>query len=104
MVAYSGTMSLRKRLILALSLVTAMVGGVVGLRAGDAITEHFAFTPILASANKNEWNPKAPWVIPDGFTQSVVSDESSLNIYGNGINDWNDMNTVNENGAMAGRY
>jgi hypothetical protein len=44
----------------------------------------------------------APWVIPEGYSQSVVSDESDLNIYVG--NDWNDMNTVNETQKHAGRY
>lgn len=73
-------------------------------RAEASQTGIFGFTPIPQSANKDQWNPQAPWLIPDGFTQSVVSDETALNIYGNGINDWNDMNTVNESGAEAGRY
>ncbi len=72
--------------------------------AQDTTAEYFSFVPISASANKNLWDPKAPWVIPEGFTQSMVSSEAALNIYPNGVNDWNDMNTVNETGVMAGRY
>jgi hypothetical protein len=34
----------------------------------------------------------------------VVSDESALNIYDGGRDDWHDMNTVNETGKHAGRY
>jgi hypothetical protein len=45
---------------------------------------------------------EAPWAIPAGFTQSIVSDETKLNIYAG--SDWNDMNTVNETGKHAGRY
>jgi secreted PhoX family phosphatase len=41
-------------------------------------------------------------VIPAGFTQSIVSDESDLDIYVG--TDWNDMNTVNETKTQAGRY
>lgn len=67
-------------------------------------TGSFAFEPIAESANKNDWNPDAPWNIPKGFSQSIVSDETALNIYGEGRTDWNDMNTVNESGKMAGRY
>jgi hypothetical protein len=44
----------------------------------------------------------APWVIPEGYSQSVIADESDLNIYVG--NDWNDMNTVNETQKHAGRY
>jgi len=44
----------------------------------------------------------APWVIPEGYSQSIIADESVLNIYVG--NDWNDMNTVNETRKHAGRY
>jgi hypothetical protein len=43
-----------------------------------------------------------PWVIPEGYNQSIIADESDLNIYVG--NDWNDMNTVNETQKHAGRY
>ncbi len=72
--------------------------------ANDSETGPFGFSPIAASADKVNWNPGSPWVIPEGFSQSIVSDESDLNIYGDGHDDWNDMNTVNETGRMAGRY
>ncbi len=64
----------------------------------------FSFTPIAKSADKANWNPAAPWLIPEGFRQSVVADEQSLNIYKNGVNDRTDMNTVNETGDDAGRF
>ena len=63
------------------------------------------FNPIAASAYGLESDPSiatAPWVIPQGFSQSIVSDESDLDIYV--ANDWNDMNTVNETRKHAGRY
>jgi hypothetical protein len=44
----------------------------------------------------------APWIIPEGYSQSIIADESDLNIYVG--NDWNDMNTVNETQKHAGRY
>jgi hypothetical protein len=43
-----------------------------------------------------------PWVIPQGYVQTIVSDETDLDIYV--ANDWHDMNTVNETGKHAGRY
>ncbi|HEY9050260.1 MAG TPA: alkaline phosphatase PhoX [Gammaproteobacteria bacterium] len=64
----------------------------------------FNFSPIAESAYDADWNPAQPWLIPEGFTQSVVSNESDLNIYDGGRDDWNDMNTVNETGRKAGRY
>ena len=75
-------------------------------------TGPFGFEPIAVSAagNGSDFNPSAPWIIPEGFTQFIVSDESDLNIYleptqsGGRSNDWNDMNTVNETGRKAGRY
>jgi len=77
--------------------------------AGKTVNGPFAFDPIASSADTTAWNPAAPWVIPGGFRQYVVSDESDLNIYqvpavtGDG-DDWHDMNTVNETGKHAGRY
>ncbi|MBL4781424.1 MAG: DUF839 domain-containing protein [Porticoccaceae bacterium] len=63
-----------------------------------------SFKPIPASANSKHWDPAAPWLIPQGFRQTLVADESTLNIYPGGISDWYDMNTVNESGPLAGRY
>ena len=64
----------------------------------------FGFKSIDSSANSADWNPAAPWTVPEGFTQTVVSDETDLNIYDGGRDDWPDMNTVNETGPEAGRY
>ena len=62
------------------------------------------FNPIPGSAYAQAGANIAttPWVIPEGFTQSIVSDETALDIYVG--TDWNDMNTVNEGKADAGRY
>lgn len=62
------------------------------------------FNPIAGSAYAQAGQDIAatPWVIPEGFTQSIVSDESDLDIYVG--TDWNDMNTVNETRTHAGRY
>ncbi len=70
-----------------------------------AIDGPMAFTPIAGSAYGLEADPgiaAEPWVIPAGYVQSIVSDETSLDIYV--ANDWHDMNTVNETGKSAGRY
>jgi hypothetical protein len=64
----------------------------------------FGFKPLKTSADAAEWNPAAPWKLPKGFSQAIVSDEVALNIYDNGRDDWHDMNTVNETGKEAGRY
>jgi len=44
-----------------------------------------------------------PLVVPEGFCQTKVFDETDLDMYP-GQNDLNDMNTVNETGPQAGRY
>ena len=44
-----------------------------------------------------------PFVVPDNCTQSLVSDETVLDIY-SGVDDLTDMNTVNETGRQSGRY
>lgn len=64
----------------------------------------FNFKAIDSSANAADWDASAPWKLPKGYTQTIVSDETSLNIYDGGRDDWHDMNTVNETGSMAGRF
>ncbi len=65
-----------------------------------------AFEPIAGSAYATSTDPailnNAPWIVPQGYTQSIVADETKLDIYVG--NDWGDMNTVNETGKHAGRY
>jgi len=65
---------------------------------------HFNFKPLTQSANSADWDASAPWKLPKGFTQTLVSGEDALNIYDGGRDDWHDMNTVNETGPHAGRY
>ena len=93
---------LRKSILAcAISLVTT------GALAGDnhKTGKHsFNFQPLTESADAAEWDPASPWKLPKGFKQSVVSDESDLNIYDGGRDDWHDMNVVNETGPEAGRY
>ena len=74
------------------------------------------FTPIAGSAGyadgtSGSWDPAAPWNVPSRFEQELVSGEltdrcggAGLNVYGSPLDDWEDMNTVNETGAQAGRY
>lgn len=62
------------------------------------------FTPIPGSAyaqGSTTWDE--PFVVPNGFCQTKVQDESDLDVYP-GVDDLHDMNTVNETGALAGRY
>ena len=67
---------------------------------------YFKFKSLTESANSADWDTSAPWKLPKGFTQKVISDETDLNIYdaGLGCDDWHDMNVVNETGENAGRY
>jgi hypothetical protein len=73
--------------------------------ADSTVKGPMSFNPIAASAYGPENDADiatTPWVIPEGYVQSIVSDESDLDIYV--AQDWNDMNTVNETGKHAGRY
>ncbi|MCG6976546.1 MAG: PhoX family protein [Acidiferrobacterales bacterium] len=95
---------LRKKVIAAVS--TVAIAGSIAF-TGNALADkgyNFSFKPIDSSANSNDWNATAPWKLPYGFTQRLVSGESALNIYDASRDDWNDMNTVNETGKDAGRY
>ena len=92
------------------SLLAAAISAVVVSAAvadSTVVKGPIAFNPIAASAyTELTTDPvilnSQPWVIPQGFSQRIVSDENNLNIYAG--SDWNDMNTVNETGKHAGRY
>ncbi|MGB5541195.1 MAG: hypothetical protein WBO37_13970, partial [Gammaproteobacteria bacterium] len=90
-----------KRKLLATAITAAILCS--GTAAADG-NHGFNFKPIDSSADSSNWDPSAPWKLPPGFEQAVVSDESELNIYDGGRDDWHDMNTVNETGKQAGRY
>ena len=64
----------------------------------------FNFKALSESANAADWDATAPWKLPRGYTQKVVSNETDLNIYPEGRDDWHDMNVVNETGPQAGRF
>jgi uncharacterized protein len=98
------------------------VAGLLALGAAPAVATPsstsgpMGFTPIAGSAGytdgtSGDWDPAAPWNVPAGFQQELVSGELSdrcggdgLNVYGSPLDDWEDMNTVNETGPQAGRY
>jgi hypothetical protein len=74
-------------------------------QASDPVGAGMGFTPIAGSAYGMEHDARiatAPWVIPEGYVQSIVADENRLDVYVG--SDWTDMNTVNESGPQAGRY
>ena len=88
-------------------VLVAAVGVVLSgaAMADSVVTGPMAFDPIAGSAYGLQADPSiptAPWVIPQGFSQTIVSDESDLNIYV-GV-DWPDMSVVNETKKHAGRY
>lgn len=82
--------------------VLAVTLAIIGTSNAD--DNKFDFKAIDSSANAADWNAAAPWKLPEGFTQKIISDESALNIYDGGRDDWHDMNTVNETGPQAGRF
>jgi hypothetical protein len=87
---------------LALSLVAVFAAHA---QADSVVNGPMSFNPIASSAYGMENDADiatTPYVIPQGYVQSIVSDERNLDIYV--ANDWNDMNTVNETGKHAGRY
>ena len=93
-----------KKSTLALTLVAAFAANV---HAGSVVNGPMSFNPIAASAYAEVTTDPVilnsePWVIPQGYVQTIVSDETDLDIYV--ANDWHDMNTVNETGKQAGRY
>jgi secreted PhoX family phosphatase len=58
----------------------------------------FQFEPLPASAPcTGGGNPNAPFLLPEGFTQSIVASEPQFP-------DLPDMNTLNETGVHAGRF
>lgn len=102
-----------KRFGIASGLGAAVLVASVGLAAADSTFDSgpMGFEPIAGSAYGSTWDPASPWIVPEGYTQELVSGETAdrcggtgLNIYGDGLDDWNDMNTVNETGRRAGRY
>jgi hypothetical protein len=93
--------------LLASTIVASAIAAalsVFSVAQADDRNNSFNFKPIDASANAVDWDVTAPWKLPKGYTQTVVSDETYLNIYDGGRDDWHDMNTVNETGPMAGRF
>jgi hypothetical protein len=91
-------MLMKKATTTAVLFITGLFS-IATAQAGD-----FRFEPLSTPTVQFDWNPGAPWVLPEGFEQKLVSGERTLNIYGWGRDDWNDMNTVNESGDRSGRY
>ncbi|WP_292835122.1 alkaline phosphatase PhoX [Microbacterium sp.] len=91
----------------ALALVPAGTGHAADGQAADghAADRLMGFDPIGGTPYSEAtatW--EQPFVIPEGYSQRMVADETVLDIYGGGVDDLTDMNTVNETGKQAGRY
>jgi len=91
------------------SLLAAAISTIVASAAfaDSTVNGPMAFDPIAASAYAELTTDPVilnsqPWIIPQGFTQRIISDDSNLDIYAG--SDWQDMNTINESGKHAGRY
>lgn len=91
--------------LLVLAISTIIPALAIADSDDHVVNGSMAFDPIAGSAYGLQASPDiatTPWVIPEGFTQTIVSDEFDLNIYAS--NDWYDMNTVNETKKQSGRY
>ena len=103
--------SLARRAAPALAL-GALLSLPLAVTASSTVNGPMAFDPISGSAYgqlTNAWTE--PYIVPQGFSQTRISDESAdfgggpgLNIYGGSVDDLGDMQTVNETGKHAGRY
>jgi len=71
------------------------------------VSADFSFTPLSSSAwqemtaDPDVLNSR-PLKLAAGFSQTILSDETHLDIYTG--NDWTDMQVLNESGKDAGRY
>jgi len=101
---------MRKQSILSLTLLVfcLTVGTVTAQK--PAVRGPFTFEPQSQSAVPGSEDPCSPLALPDGFSQTVIVEESGvcggaavLDIYP-GVADLSDMNTVNETGRQVGRY
>jgi uncharacterized protein len=87
------------------SAVVALSAGVAFADDKTVVSGPMAFNPIAGSAYglaSADWT--SPYVIPAGFTQKMVSDETVLDIYSGGVDDLADMLTTNETGRDKDRY
>ena len=93
---------MRKKIAVSALATVAVMG--FAAPAAYAANGPIDFTPIAGSAYgqaSTDWTE--PYVLPEGYSQSLVSDETVLDVYP-GVDDLHDMNTQNETGRQAGRY
>ena len=94
---------------LARGIACAAIGALTFTALADKPTVGgaFSFEPITGSAVVGSLPANAPFKLPAGFSQEVVSDE--LGLFSDGLNiytsvDWPDMTQSNETGKWSGRY
>jgi hypothetical protein len=81
---------------LALSIITP--ASVPAQKKDSPTAGSFQFEPLPASAQcTNGGNPAAPFLVPEGYAQTIVASEPSFA-------DAIDMNTLNETGPQSGRF
>lgn len=90
------------RNMLSVAVVSVLYGYLGAVDAGP-----MNFEPIPGSAYAESTTDRTilntvPWIIPNGYSQSIISDETHLKIYQ--LSDRPAMNATNETGALAGRY
>ena len=91
--------------IIAGAAICATAFALMPAAAGFAADGPMGFDPIDGTPYSEAtatWTE--PFVIPEGYSQKLLADETVLDIYGGGVDDLTDMNTVNETGQQAGRY
>lgn len=84
---------------------TLLSASLICLLAASAQADYAPAGPMAFHAIDGETTELSDqWKVPTGYQQHIISDESRLDIYPG--NDWNDMNTVNEdrNSEHTGRY
>ncbi len=87
------------------ALCASVIAGIAAPAVIQAAEGPMRFEPIAGTpygAASADWTE--PFVIPQGYNQTMVADETVLDIYDGGVDDLTDMNTVNETGVRAGRY
>jgi secreted PhoX family phosphatase len=95
---------MRKRIATCAALGALSTLMLLGVAPSVAANGPMGFDPIDGTPYGEataDWTE--PFVIPSGFSQSLIVDETILDIYA-GEDDLTDMNTVNETGRKAGRY
>lgn len=88
-------------------IAAAAVAGIALSTAGTAAAHSpsASFEPLPGSAYgqlSDSWTN--PWLLPAGYSQEKVADETDLDIYADGVDDLTDMSVTNETGRDAGRY